>query len=110
MSQQFLQKSKKAAAIALCTLLLVGFAAHEVFSPNGYMARRRRRAEIQGLTADIERLKKENLDLSGRIHDLRSKPEAIEKIAREQLKLGRPNDVIVTLPQPSQAIPTPSAK
>jgi|SRR5579885_1094697 len=97
------KKKKKSHAgsyivITLVAIAALAFAAREVLGQNGYLARRRRRIQIQALTNEIDKLKQENSALARRIQELRSDPEAIEKLAREQLKLGRPGDVIVTLP------------
>jgi cell division protein FtsB len=94
------QKTKRITVIAVCGLALLSVGAREIFGSNGYIARRRRRLQIQSLGADIQKLKQENVLLSQRIQDLRSNPQAIEKLAREQLKLARPGDVVITLAPP----------
>jgi len=78
-----------AAILALVLLGLVG--------DNGYLERRAQRREIQALTAEIENLRQENLQLGQTVKDLRSDPDAIEEVARERLRLGRPGEVIITL-------------
>ena len=86
--------------IALCALVLFPMIMDEIVGENGYLARRRRRSQIEALSADLERLKQENAQLSEKIRALRSDPDTIEKLARERLNLGRPGDVVVTLPPP----------
>jgi len=109
-----IQRTKLYLLIASCGLVLLLLGVHEMLGQNGYLARRRRRIQIQTLAGEIEKLKQENMELNQKIKNLRSDPGTIEKLAREQLRLGRPGDVIVTLPperQPAASSPpTPSPK
>ena len=81
-------------AAALLSLVLLG-----IVGENGYLERRAQRREIQALSAEIEKIQQENQQLGHTIQDLRSDPHAIEELARERLRLGRPGEVIVTLPR-----------
>jgi len=81
-------------AAALLSLVLLG-----IVGENGYLERRAQRREIQALSAEIEKIQQENQQLGQTIQDLRSDPHAIEELARERLRLGRPGEVIVTLPR-----------
>ena len=100
--------TKRYLVIAACGLFALTVGLHEVIGQNGYLARRRRRIQVETLASDIQKLKQENADLNRKIKDLRSDPDTIEKLAREQLRLGRPGDVVVTLtpPQPPAAPPS----
>ncbi|MBI2817497.1 MAG: septum formation initiator family protein [Acidobacteria bacterium] len=95
------QQTKRYTIVAICGLALLSISIREIFGTNGYMARRRRRIQIQALSAEIQKLKQEKVLLTDRIQDLRSDPQAIEKLAREQLRLGRPGDVVITLAPPN---------
>ena len=92
--------AKRYALIALVGLVLFSAGLDEVCGPNGYIARGRRRAKMQALTVDIQHLQQDNEQLTGQIQRLRSDPQIIEKLAREQLRLGRPGDVVITLAPP----------
>ena len=81
-------------AAVVVALLLLG-----LFGDNGYLERRTQRHQIEALTAEIENLRQENQQLSQTVKDLRSDPGAIEELARERLRLGRPGEVIITLPE-----------
>jgi len=83
-----------ACGILVLTLVLLGIA-----GDNGYLERRAQRREIQALSAEVENLRQENRQLGQTIQDLRSNPDAIEELARERLRLGRPGEVIITLPE-----------
>ena len=50
------------------------------------------------MNADLDRLNKENTQLEKDAKDLRSDPQTIRKIAREELGLAQPGEVIIKLP------------
>ena len=83
-------------ALALIILFLI---VHELFGEHGYLALRRRRQELETLQLEVKRLEEENQKLELEIKALKSDPKAIEKLAREQLKLARPGEVIYALPE-----------
>ena len=89
-------------AAVILSLLVLGIAGE-----NGYFERRAQRREIQALSAEIETVRKENQQLNQTIRDLRSDPQAIEELARERLRLARPGEVIITLPQSQPSATTP---
>jgi cell division protein FtsB len=91
-------------AAVVLMLVLLGIAGE-----NGYLERRAQRREIQAVSAEIEKVRQENQQLNQAIRDLRSDPRAIEELARERLRLARPGEVIITLPQnqPSATPPRP---
>jgi len=77
---------------------LVLVLAHTLFGPYGYLSMLRSQREIQQLQQEIDRLDRENLQLSGEIRALQSDPSAIEKVAREDMGLARPGEMIFRLP------------
>jgi cell division protein FtsB len=81
--------------------------ANEMVGESGYLARRQQLQRIQELNSQIEQLKTQNQRLTQRIDGLRGNPATIEEMAREQLHLGRPGEVVIALPPPP-ATPTPS--
>ena len=103
-----IQRTKRYAWLGVCGLAVLLFAAHEIFGENGYLARQQRRLQIQSLTSEIQKLKQENVELVQKIKNLRSDPNTIEKLAREQLRLGRPGDVVVTLSPAEQLAVSPA--
>ena len=82
------------AGVALLVLVLM----HTIFGPYGVLSMRRSQQEIQQLQGEIDRLDKENQQLSGEIRALQSDPSAIEKVAREDMGLARPGEMIFRLP------------
>ena len=75
-------------------LLLV----HDIFGTHGYLAMRQKRQEIQKISRELEKLNKENLELQQDVQDLKSDPETIRKIAREEFGLAGPNEKIIKMP------------
>jgi len=93
-------------ALALIMLFLI---VHELFGEHGYLALRRRRQELETLQTEVKRLQEENQKLEQEIKALKSDPNAIEKLAREQLKLARPGEVIYALPEKPPEKEAPAA-
>ena len=91
--------------LALAVAVLV---VHDIFGTHGFLVMRRTRSEIRKVQADLDRLNKENADLDQQVKDLKTDPRLIEKIAREDLVLARPGEIIVKIP-PS-AVPATQGK
>jgi cell division protein FtsB len=91
-------------------LLIVGLMLHAMFGANGMVVYRQKRAEMQVLQTEVDRLQKENNQYADQIKSLKSDPAAIEKEAREQLHYTRPGEVIYVSPTPPQKAPTGRAK
>ena len=87
----------------LLGLLLLVMAVHDVFGTHGFLAMRRTENEIKKVKADLEALTKENAALAQEVKDLNSDPKLIEKIARDDLGLARPGEIIIRIPQGQQA-------
>lgn len=96
------RRAKRYLLIAGCSLALLSLAVHEIAGENGYLVRRQRRLQMQALDEEVQRLKDDNRRLAQEIQELRSDPQAIEELAREQLRMARPGDVVVTLPPEEQ--------
>jgi len=90
-------------------VLLVLVLMHTIFGPYGYLSMRRSQREIEQLRQEIDRLDRENLQLSGEIRALQTDPSAIEKVAREEMGLARPGEIIFRLPDdPPGSKPAPA--
>lgn len=87
----------------LLGLLLLVMAVHDVFGTHGFLAMRRTENEIKKVKAGLEALSKENAALAQEVKDLNSDPKLIEKIARDDLGLARPGEIIIRIPQGQQA-------
>jgi cell division protein FtsL len=82
-------------------LAILALAIHDVFGPHGFIAMRRTQNEITQLTAQIHQLNVENQSLSDEVNALQSDPRLIERIAREDMGLARPNEYIFKMPVPT---------
>ena len=92
--------------LGVLVLLLV---VHDIFGTHGYLAMRRTESDIKKVQAEIEELNKENLDLAQEVKELKTDPAKIENIARDELGLARPGEVIIKIPQ-SQQLPQGSTR
>ena len=95
---------------ALLGLLLFALVVHDIFGTHGYLAMRRTQHEIKKVNADRERLNKENLRLEEEVKELKSDPRKIEKIARDELGLAKPGEVIIKIPPSEQLPQDPASK
>jgi cell division protein FtsL len=86
----------------LLGLLMLVMIVHDVFGTHGFLAMRRTQNEIQKVKANLEQLSKENAALAQEVKDLNSDPRLIEKIARDDLGLARPGEIIIRIPQGQQ--------
>ena len=84
--------------LILLGIALFMLAGNAIFGKGGLQALLEARRENQGLDREIERLEEENRQLETEIQGLRSDPAAIEKLAREQMRMARPGEIIFTLP------------
>lgn len=89
--------------------LLVVFVAvlmvHDVFGPHGFLAMRQKQQEIQKVSSVLQQLNKENSLLEQDVQDLKTDPQTIRKIAREELGLALPGEIIIKLPAPEPLAP-----
>lgn len=81
------------ALVVGCFLLLLGLAA--LSSYRDLAAARDRRQALQG---EIQQTRAENDELVRRIERLRSDPATLERLAREQYRMMRPDDLVIVIP------------
>jgi|SRR6516164_7732591 cell division protein FtsL len=93
----------------LLAIFVVVLLVHDVFGTHGYLAMRRKQQEIKKVNTALERLNRENAALEQDVQDLKTDPQTIRKIAREELGLAQPGEVIIKLPAPQPAA-APAAK
>jgi len=87
------------AILVLCVFALF---IHDIFGTHGFLAMRRTKLEIERVQKDINRLARENAELSDEVKSLKTDPHKIESIARDELGLAKPGDVIIKIPQSQQ--------
>jgi cell division protein FtsL len=93
----------------LLAVFFVFLLVHDVFGTHGFLAMHHKQQEIQKVSTELGRLNKENAALQQEITDLHTDPQTIRKIAREELGLAKPGEVIIKLPAPAPPEP-PAAK
>jgi len=86
----------------LLGLLIAVMIVHDVFGTHGFLAMRRTQSEIKKVKEDLNQLSKENATLEQEVKDLKTDPRLIEKIARDDLGLARPGEIIIRIPQEQQ--------
>lgn len=86
--------------LALLAGAVVACVAAAIFGANGYLALRQRQKQYTATLQHIQTLENQNRDLNQAVRELRSDPTAIEGIAREQLHLTRPGEVVYTYAPP----------
>jgi cell division protein FtsB len=79
-------------------VVVIALAIHDVFGPHGFLAMRRTQEEIEQFSAEMQKLNQENQALSDEVTSLKSDPRLIERIAREDMGLARPGEMIFKLP------------
>jgi cell division protein FtsB len=82
----------QAILFAACVLLVNG-----VFGEKGLMDTIRARKAFAASFRDLDRLKRENAALRDEARRLRSDPATIESVARGELGLVRPGEILVTV-------------
>jgi cell division protein FtsB len=95
---------------AAIVLIAVALLLHAMFGANGMVVYRQKRAEMQTLQVEVERLQKENGRYVNQIHSLKSDPAAIEKEAREQLHYTRRGEIVYVSPDPPARSPVGRAR
>jgi cell division protein FtsB len=91
------------ALLAIATLLLA------IFNERGMLQVRDQATRLTALEAEIQKIEAENKSLTEEIHQLRTDRTTIEKLAREELKLVKPGEVVLVTPSDS-ATSTPPAQ
>ena len=94
----------------LLGLLVLVMIVHDVFGTHGFLVMRRTQNEIRKVKADLEALSKENAALAQEVEDLNTDPRLIEKIARDDLGLARPGEIIIRIPQGQPPEQSPAVK
>lgn len=81
----------------------------DVFGTHGVLAMRRSEQEARDVRRQIDEINEENRQLEQRVKELKTDPEAIERIAREEMGLARPGEYIFRVePKAGDASATPS--
>ncbi len=85
--------------IIVIGLGLFALVVHTVFGERGYLGLRSQRGEYERLKQEVWTLEEENQQLKEEIKALKSDPNAVERVAREELKMAKPGETVITLPE-----------
>ena len=75
-------------------IALIALSVGSVFGDRGILNLLDKRREVDALRAELEGLRAENARLATEITELRTSPRAIERLAREELGLARPDETV----------------
>lgn len=87
---------------AVLGICVFGLFLHDIFGTHGYLAMRRTKQDIERVQGEIARLNQENAELSEEVKALKTDPRKIESIARDELGLAKPGEVIIKIPKDQQ--------
>jgi cell division protein FtsL len=82
----------------ILVLALFGLLVHDIFGTHGFIAMRRTQMEIEQIREQIGKVNEENKSLAEQVNSLKTDPKSIERIAREEMGLARPGEMIFKLP------------
>ena len=78
-------------------IALIALVVGSVVGDRGFLNLREKRKRVESLRVEIGALHAENARLVGEVSALRASPQAIERIAREQLGFARPDEMVFLL-------------
>lgn len=78
----------------LGALFLILYTLAIIFGENGLMTMRSMHQELNRIQQENARLEKENIALYRTIHRLKNDPAFIEQIARQELNMIRPGEIV----------------
>ena len=85
-----------ALGVIVCLYILSSF----VFGEMGLIKYYRMKNQYNALTAEIAKLKQDNVKLLGDVRALKNDPDRIEMIARDKLGLARPGEIVYYYGEP----------
>jgi cell division protein FtsL len=75
-------------------IALIALAVGSVFGDRGILNLLSKRRQVEARRSELDALREENARLAAEIAALRTSPRAIERLAREQLGLARPDETV----------------
>jgi len=86
-------------ALAVFGVLTIAMLLLTVFNERGAIEVHARAQKLTTIESEIRKLDDDNRNLTSEIHALRSDPNTIEKLAREELKLVKPGEIVLVTPE-----------
>jgi cell division protein FtsB len=103
------RKRRKAIGVIIAFFLVV-LPFRVVLGNKGLLATWRKQAEVRELERKVEHLNRDNRRLFREIEELRQGGYAIERIAREELGLALPGEIVIHLPPADEDSPAASLR
>jgi cell division protein FtsB len=88
---------RRRAATLASLLALIALVVGSLFGDRGVLHLMAQRERAERLQSEVEALRDENNRLAAEIDALRRDPRAIERLAREQLGLARPGELLLLI-------------
>jgi cell division protein FtsB len=85
-------------ALVVFSVLAVGTLLLGIFNDKGLLQVGVQSQKLGDLQAEIQKIEQDNKALAEEIQSLRTDPTMIEKLAREELKLVKPGEVVLLAP------------
>jgi len=86
-------------ALSVFGLLTLAMLLLAMFNERGALQVRSQSQKLTAIEAEIRKVESDNNQLGNEIKALRTDPAAIEKLAREELKLVKPGEVVLVTPE-----------
>ena len=90
-------------ALVVFGVLAIGTLLLAIFNDKGLIQVRTQSQRLATIQQDVKKIEAENKTLSDEIQKLRTDPTTIEKLAREELKLVKPGEVVLISPNETPA-------
>jgi cell division protein FtsB len=86
-------------ALGVFGLLTVAMLLLAVFNEKGAIEVHDQARKLSAIESEVGKLDSENKQITAEIQALRSDPNTIEKLAREELKLVKPGEIVLVTPE-----------
>jgi cell division protein FtsB len=86
-------------AVGVFGLLTIAVLVLAVFNDKGVLQVRAQSKKLTAIESEVNTIDAENKQLTREIQALRSDPTTIERLAREELKLVKPGEIVLVSPE-----------
>jgi cell division protein FtsB len=86
--------SRRKAWVLGTVIALIALAVGGVFGDRGVLNLVEKRKQVDALRLELDALRADNARLAAEIADLRTSPRPVERLAREELGLARPDETV----------------
>lgn len=92
----------------LLVLVTVMILLSAIFGQHGYLALRKQQEVLKQVQQELDRARAEQLRLKKELEELHS-PQGIERVAREEIKLAKPGEIVITLSESTEPRTAPKS-